>query len=128
MAIFTPTHVKEIIYIRLKEKKKRIKKEEQANVKAKETMKRQDSSAKTRESKRLKQLPSVDYAKMVSYQISDSDSEEDDQVCGRCGEYDPLGSSALVEWLQCETCKRWYHSLCECPNHYHGAAVVCGRC
>ena len=80
-----------------------------------------------RSSKRLAQLPTVDYKKIVTYQQSESESDQE-EVCHRCGDWDPPGEVAEVDWLECESCKRWYHTDCEFPNHQPGTQVVCGRC
>ena len=87
------------------------------------------SAAPTRASSRLAQLPAQDYKKLVSFQVSDSESEESDEVSARCGKWDPPGEDREVDWLECESCQRWYHKDCEFPEHHSGqASVICTRC
>ena len=82
----------------------------------------------TRASSRLAQLPAQDYKKIASFQISDSESESD-EVCARCGKWDPPGEYRKVNWFECENCQKWYHVGCEFPEHRKGQAPeTCTRC
>ena len=83
--------------------------------------------APTRTSKRLEQLPARDYKKIVSFQLSDSESEPED-VCNRCGKWDPPGEDTEIDWLECELCQRWYHTDCEFPDYQGQTSVICRRC
>lgn len=98
------------------------------HLKAAQNRPRSSTVAPTRTSRRLAQLPTPDYAKIVSNNVvSESDSESED-LCNRCGNYDPPNDGAAkVQWLQCEACDKWYHTACEFQQYRHGP-VICGRC
>ena len=80
----------------------------------------------SRTSKRLERLPRKNYAK-VADQTSDSDSEDEEKLCCRCGNEDAPGHEPSIDWVECDSCQRWYHVVCEFQNQTYGP-FICSRC
>ena len=80
----------------------------------------------SRTSKRLERLPRKNYAK-VADQTSDSDSEDEEKLCCRCGNEDAPGLEPSIDWVECDSCQRWYHVVCEFQNQTYGP-FICSRC
>ena len=114
--------------------KRRVEKETQKLEKqrAKEARSTQSkaTTVSARASKRIASHPPRDYAKIAANRpSSESESEAEDKICNRCGEEDPPGNEASIDWLECEACQRWYHKVCEFPDlDLLNGPIICERC
>ena len=81
----------------------------------------------SRASQRISKLPRQNYAKVAANQRSESESEAEEKVCCRCGDEDPPGDEPSIDWLECDSCERWYHVVCEFPDQPFGP-FICSRC
>lgn len=54
--------------------------------------------------------------------------EEEEEICLKCKSDEPPGEAANIEWIACDGCAGWYHTVCVNLQAVHTKTWHCPSC